>query len=110
MSSREDLAARQAELLRALLAGGPPPAGFDSGRVAAEVLALRAKRRNIVADLRPDLFRTLGDRFRPLFDAYAEATPRTDGTGYRQDAANFAAWLADRGELPRRRWWSRFTR
>ncbi|MEV5302896.1 hypothetical protein [Amycolatopsis methanolica] len=110
MTSRKELAARQAELLRALLAGGPPPAGFDADRVAAEVLALRAKRRSIVADLSPDLVRTLGDRFRPLFDAYAEATPRTDGAGYRQDAANFATWLADRGELPRRRWWSRYTR
>ncbi|OXM67104.1 MULTISPECIES: hypothetical protein [Amycolatopsis] len=101
--SREELAARQAELLRALLAGAEPPQGFDAGRVAAEVIALRAKRRSIVANLRPDLCHTLGDRFRPLFDAYAEATPRTDGTGYRQDAANFAAWLTDRGALRRPR-------
>ncbi|NIH88216.1 hypothetical protein [Amycolatopsis granulosa] len=101
--SRAELAARQAALLRALLAGEQAPTGFDPGRVAAEIRALRAKRGSIVADLRPDLPQALGERFRPLFDAYAAATPRTDGIGYRQDAANFAAWLTERGELPRPR-------
>lgn len=108
--SREDLAARQAELLRALLAGGEPPAGFDVTRIHIEVRALRAKRRSIVADLRPDLPLSLGERFGALFDTYAAATPRPDGIGYRQDADNFATWLYDRGELPRPRRRFRFRR
>ncbi|UJW31356.1 hypothetical protein L3Q67_40250 [Saccharothrix sp. AJ9571] len=106
--SRKDLAARQAELMRALLAGGTPPAGFDPGRIGVEVRALRSKRRRVVAYLRPELPQELGDRFVPLFDEYAAGHPRAEGVRMRQDAEDFAAWLVARGELkrPRRRWWS----
>lgn len=110
MSGREELARKQADLLRALLAGGAPPAGFDAGRVEVEVNALRAKRRRIIAYLRPDLQAELGARFRPLFDTYAVAHPKQASTRARQDAAEFADWLADRGELtppPKPRWWQR---
>ncbi|GGP73250.1 hypothetical protein [Saccharothrix coeruleofusca] len=107
---RDRLAAAQAELLRALLAGGEPPAGFDRDRLRIEARALLNKRRGIVAALRPDLVEALGERFRPLFDDYARAHPRREGTRMRQDAAAFAEWAAARGELepPRkRRWWQR---
>ena len=102
MSPRERLAAAQAELLRALLAGADPPAGFDPERLAVEADALRAKRRRIVAHLRPDVPAALGDRFGSLFDAYAAANPRTDGTRARSDADEFTKWLAAQGELKRR--------
>ncbi|MGC7098863.1 hypothetical protein ACPZ19_29680 [Amycolatopsis lurida] len=105
--SRERLAAQQAELLRALLAGGAAPAGFDPGRVEVEVRALRAKRRRIVAYLRPEVPQELGDRFVPLFTEYASAHPREEGVRMRQDAENFANWLTARGELKRPRWWQR---
>ncbi|GAA3848500.1 hypothetical protein GCM10022243_13200 [Saccharothrix violaceirubra] len=107
---RAELARRQAELLRALLADGDVPAGFDPDRVAVEARALLSKRRGIVAMLRPDLVDSLGERFRPLFDTYGRGRPRTDGSRMREDAAAFAEWLADRGELPtrtKRRWWQR---
>jgi hypothetical protein len=101
---RERLAARQAELLRALLAGGQPPPGFDPQRLRVEADALLAKRKRVVAALRPDVADALGARFGPLFTAYARARPRRDGIRGRADAAAFAAWLTERGELkPARR-------
>ncbi|GAB3478750.1 hypothetical protein GCM10027521_13040 [Amycolatopsis cihanbeyliensis] len=107
MTARDHLARQQAELLRALLAGERPPAGFPPDRVRAEAAALLGQRRRITEALRPDLAERLGDRYRPLFDAYAAAHPRAQGTGARQDADNFAAWLAARGEPRRPRWWRR---
>ncbi|GDY32952.1 hypothetical protein [Gandjariella thermophila] len=107
-----DLAARQQALLTALLAGGPVPAGFDPARLRAQADALRAKRRRVVAALRPDLPHLLGEEFPARFDEYARANPRRTGTGAADDAAAFAAWLAARGLLAarharRRRWWRR---
>ncbi|MFD2418966.1 hypothetical protein [Amycolatopsis pigmentata] len=95
---RERLAARQAELLRALLAGGPPPPGFDSARLAVESTVLRAKRRGIVARLRPDVPAALGESFGPLFDEYAAENPRAEGVRARQDADMFADWLVAHGK------------
>nr|WP_175482724.1 hypothetical protein [Actinokineospora iranica] len=104
---RARLAARQADLLRALLADGPPPAGFDPAAVAVEAAALLAKRRRVVAHLAPDVAGDLGERFAPLFDEYARANPRRTGSRAREDAAAFERWLTDRGNLaePRRPWW-----
>jgi hypothetical protein len=101
-ASRERLAARQAELLRALLTGAPPPTGFDADRVAVEARALLAKRRGVVAALRPEVADALGDRFPALFDEYARTHPRTTGTRATQDAAAFAVWVT---RHRRRRWW-----
>lgn len=112
---RERLGAAQAELLRALLADGAVPEGFDAERVRVERRALLNKRRGIVAMLRPDVAAELGDRFRALFDAYATGHPREDGTRFREDAARFAEWAVARGELspptrPKKsRWWRRAT-
>lgn len=109
---RDRLAAAQAELLRALLADGAVPAGFDEDRVRVEKRALLNKRRGIVAMLRPDVAAELDERFRPLFDAYAKSHPKEVGTRFREDAARFAEWAVARGELapPRKkRWWRRAT-
>ncbi|GAA1313314.1 hypothetical protein [Saccharothrix xinjiangensis] len=105
---RERLAAAQAELLQALLAGGPAPEGFAADRVDVERRALLNKRRGIVASLRPEVAAELGERFRPLFDDYARQHPRRVGTRFREDAAAFAEWAVARGELPppkKKRWW-----
>jgi hypothetical protein len=105
--ARERLAEAQSELLAALLAGGPSPAGFDERLLRVETKSLLAKRRGIVAMLNPEVVDELGDRFRPLFDEYAIANPRTSGSRAREDAAGFAAWAQERGGLPkpRKRWW-----
>ena len=101
--ARERLAARQAELLNALLANGPAPAGFDEQRLGVERRALLSKRRGIVRMLGPAVADELGDRFRPLFDAYAVEHPRRAGSRAREDAAAFAEWCRSRGELPEKR-------
>ncbi|RJQ85232.1 hypothetical protein [Amycolatopsis panacis] len=107
--SREELAARQAELLEALLSDGAAPSGFDAERLRVEAGALRDKRRRLVAYLRPDLPESLAERFGPLFDVYATDHPKTTEIRARDYADAFAAWLVSRGELPkpRRRWFRR---
>lgn len=104
MTERDKLASEQAQLLRTLLAGEPVPPGFDAQQVAVEVRALRNKRRQVTAYLRPDLRTALGaERFAELFTEYAIAFPRRESVRARQDASYFANWLIARGDLPRPR-------
>jgi hypothetical protein len=108
MNSRERLAGQQADLLKALLAGGEIPPGFDEDRVRAERIVLRSKRRWVIGFIRPDLRRELGPRYGGLFDAYAVTHPRAEGVRAHQDADAFGEWLLEQGELraPKRPWWS----
>jgi hypothetical protein len=80
------LAARQAELVAALVAGGPVPAGFDRHRVAATHRALVDKRRAAVARAWPALADTPG--FADRFAAFAADRPPA---GSRADGIAFAA-------------------
>lgn len=107
MTARDDLAARQLALVRALLAAGPVPPGFDARRVGAEAAALLAKRRAVAARLRADLADHLGDGFRPLFDTWAAGHPKPAGLSFSADLDRFESWLRVEGHLPRRRrrWW-----
>jgi hypothetical protein len=108
VTPRAELAARQRELVRALLAGGPVPDGFDAHRLDVEARSLRSTRRSVAARLRPDLVDALGDRFRPLFDAWAVDHPKPSGSSFRTDLGRFEAWLYAGGHLEppraRRRW------
>ncbi|GAA2967333.1 hypothetical protein [Actinokineospora diospyrosa] len=109
--SREDLAAAQGELLRALLAGGSAPSGFDPDALRVEATSLLAKRRRIVSQLDPDTAENLGERFTELFAEYAIVNPRQAGSRFRDDAAAFAEWAVEHGHMtpprPERRWWRR---
>jgi len=67
-------AARQAQLLDALLRGGDPPPGFAVAQAAASGRSLRSKRGRAVAHAWPALALQLGDGFRARFDAYARET------------------------------------
>ena len=93
--AREALAAAQAELVAALVAGGPEPSGFDAERLRIQAQSLIAKRRGGVARalavFAPELLPELG----PHFTAYAEGRPKPSG-GSRADAQAFAAWLTQR--------------
>lgn len=89
-AARARLAARQTELLTALVAGGPVPPGFDPAQVRAQATGLAAKRRDTAAKVAPDLPRLLGAQYGPLFLAYARSRPQTGG--YRADARAFAEW------------------
>lgn len=111
MTERDDLAARQLALVRALLAAGPVPAGFDAHRIGVEAVALRSKRRTVAAQLRPDLADQLGQRFGSLFDEWAIGHPKRVDTSFRADLDGFESWLHAEGHLRRRapsrrrRWW-----
>ncbi|MFE0026233.1 hypothetical protein [Amycolatopsis sp. NPDC059021] len=98
---RERLAARQAELLRALLAGGDAPEGFDPKRLRVESDVLLRKRSRLIAFLRPDLAEALGSRFFGLFLAYSTENPKSADTRTRAYADQFGEWLIARGELPK---------
>jgi hypothetical protein len=87
--ARRRLADAQTRLLAALLGGAPPPAGFDPARLRVQADALLAKRRDLVARLRPDLAEMLAAGFNDRFEAYARANPRP-AAGASADAAAFA--------------------
>ncbi|WP_189235550.1 hypothetical protein [Planomonospora parontospora] len=96
---REELARAQAGLLAALVAGAQAPPGFDGERLRIQAASLVAKRRSVVARLRPDLVQALGGDFRAEFAAYASGRPKPPG-GSRADAADFAGHLARTGRIP----------
>jgi hypothetical protein len=102
--SRDDLARRQAALLAALVAAGPPPAGIDPARLALEADALRAKRRRVLTRLLPpEVHDRLGAELGPRLDAWITAHPRHVGTSMRADADAFLAVLRADGVLTRAR-------
>ncbi|WP_181449145.1 hypothetical protein [Nonomuraea aridisoli] len=109
--ARRRLAEAQGRVVAALVAGGELPEGFDPERMRAQSASLLAKRRDIVARIRPDAAAAAGAGLAGEFAAYARARA-TPPPGYRADADDFAAWLRARGrmpdeEQPRRRWWPR---
>ncbi|MFF0392750.1 hypothetical protein ACFYS8_29205 [Kitasatospora sp. NPDC004615] len=91
--ARNQLAARQEQLLAALVAGGPAPAGFDPAQLRTQAEGLIAKRQETVGHLMPELPELLGADFAPLFRRYAADHPLTGG--YRADARTFAGWALD---------------
>ena len=97
---RARMARRQAELLHALLANGPTPAGFDPVRLKAQSRMLTAKRRAVIRRNSPDLADQLGDRFAALCEQYCGECPLISGEEPSSDVAQFRHWLAVRGEIP----------
>lgn len=110
-AARERLARAQAGLLAALVAGAPPPEGFDRERLAVQSRALVAKRASVVAKVAPQLPEIMGESaFRAAFASYARTRPLTGG--HRRDALDFAAHVLDEGLAGDRRtrrrlrtWW-----
>ena len=97
--SRRRLADQQAELVRALVAKGPIPAGFDAKRIQACARSLVNKRRQALARAWPKLVKLLGERYVAHFTAYAGAHP-LPGTGSPlADGRAFLDWLDQQGEL-----------
>ncbi|MBA3744999.1 hypothetical protein [Sporichthya sp.] len=104
MTARQDLAAAQEELVRALLAGGAAPPGFDAGRIQDQAHALLLKRRRGIERAAPEVPAALGEAFPTTFAEWASAHPPRTNSCSRTDAAAFAAWA-----LPvrtSRRWWT----
>lgn len=92
-----DLAARQAALIAALVAGGEVPAGFDNARVSAARRALLVKRAGEVAVVWPLLAASFGAGWPDRFATWAAARPPL---GPLRDGLNLARALADAAELP----------
>jgi hypothetical protein len=89
-----DLAARQAALVAALVAGGELPAGFDLTLVAAARRALLVKRAGEVAKAWPLLAASLGADWPECFIEWAESRPPR---GPRRDGRDFAReWHSER--------------
>lgn len=98
--ARSRLAAEQAALVGALVAGEEPPAAFDAARVRAAAASLADKRARSLAQAWPELHSALANRFAARFAEFAllHELPR-DG-GPLADGRCFARWLAAQGELP----------
>ena len=100
MSGAPDrLAAEQAALVRALVAGGPMPEGFDQDRVRATAAALARKRAREVARAWPALAAGQGDAFTDRFVAFAAGRPPPATGGALADGLAFARHLAGHGHL-----------
>ncbi|MEO3888060.1 hypothetical protein [Nonomuraea sp. B5E05] len=108
--ARRRLAQAQGRVVAALVTGAEPPEGFDPERMRVQAASLLAKRRGIVARLRPDAAAAAGPDLATEYAAYARSRS-TPPPGYRADADDFAAWLRARGRMPtppgKVRWWSR---
>ncbi|MCU1630451.1 MAG: hypothetical protein JWP64_5400 [Pseudonocardia sp.] len=92
-----DLAARQAALVEALVAGGPDPAGFDVARLASTRTALLRKRAGETAKLWPLLAASHGNRWQATFAAHAAGR---EGVGALRDGWDLARALRTAGALP----------
>ncbi|MDG4796733.1 hypothetical protein [Micromonospora sp. WMMD1082] len=91
------LASRQAELVVALVAGGPPPPGFAPEPLAAARAALLRKRAGEVARHWPLLAAGLGTGWPAVFFEWAARRPTGGGL---RDGWDLARALRDRAELP----------
>jgi hypothetical protein len=94
---RARLAAREAELVRALH-GGPVPAGLDEKMIGLTRDALARKRARQVARAFPALARDLGSEYQAQFVAFAETNPPQNEGGL-ADGLAFGAYAARRWRL-----------
>lgn len=95
---REAYAARQAQLLDALLRGDEPPEGFDTAQAGAAGSSLRRKRGRAVALAWPALALALGDGYGARFDAFARSVDAPPSGDPLADGLAFALRLQP-GEL-----------
>ncbi|MEV0811088.1 hypothetical protein, partial [Micromonospora sp. NPDC050200] len=91
------MAARQAELVAALVAGAPTPAGFAPAPVQAARVALLGKRSGEVARHWPLLAAALGGTWWDTFREWAADRPTN---GSLRDGWDLARALRERGTLP----------
>jgi hypothetical protein len=98
-AARERLAAVQAVLMRALVAQGPIPEGFDATRLRMAARSLVNKRRQALAQAWPTLVRGVGDAFVERFTAFAVAHPLPACANAFADGRGFLTWLEQQGPL-----------
>jgi hypothetical protein len=100
ISTDSQLAEQQAALVRALTGQGPPPVGFDAGRVGVVARSLVMKRLRSVRRVWPGLARALGDDFDRLFVNYATGRPIPRRGGALADGDAFVAHLVATENCP----------
>lgn len=96
---RERLAAAQAGLVRALVGGAPPPAGFDAHRIEVAAAALMRKRARQVRRAWPALAASLAPTFDDRFATFAADHPPPLTGGGVADGLALAGVLAAEGAL-----------
>ena len=94
--SHEELASRQAALVASLVAGAPPPPGFDARLLEATRVALLRKRSGEAAAAWPVLAAALSPQWTATFAAFAAGRPPV---GALRDGWDLARSLAARGDL-----------
>ncbi len=92
-TARQRLGQAQAGLVRALVAQGPIPAGFDEDRLRAAARSLVNKRRQCVARAWPKLVEILGSAYNESFTRYAAAQPLPECAPRLPTGGHFCAWL-----------------
>lgn len=98
-ADRRAYAERQAQLLRALVAGEGFPEGFAADKAAEASRSLRRKRGRIVAKAWPALVLELGERFDARFDAFARVAAAPASGGGVADGLAFVRTLEGTGRL-----------
>jgi hypothetical protein len=94
--ARARLAAAQQRLVASLVAGAPPPPGFDPERLAAVAAALLRKRAGVVAGVWPRLAAAFGAEWTTVFAGWAAGRPPR---GALRDGFDFARVPARRHAL-----------
>ena len=97
---RAAYAARQAQLLDALLRGDDYPEGFAAAQADAAGQALRRKRGRAVKHAWPALAVALGGQFDERFDPFARAVDAPPSGDALADGLAFARWLRRRPDAP----------
>ncbi|MBI1831525.1 MAG: hypothetical protein HYR84_08760 [Planctomycetes bacterium] len=98
-NQRERAAQAQADLIRALVAGGPIPAGFDETRVRTAARSLVNKRRHALTRIWPRLAAIVGESYVDSFTIYATSNPLPDCANTGADGREFLRWLESRQAL-----------
>ncbi len=89
----------QGALLRALVADGPVPHGFDADDVETLAHALSHKRSRVAATAWPRLAACLGVRFERMFIEYVAPTPQRPTHAGLVDGLTLAQWAEAQGVL-----------
>jgi hypothetical protein len=94
--SRATLRLAQRDIVRALVAGGDVPAGWDASRVEAAAHALAHKRARAAAGVWPGVHEAMGEDYFPQFIRYARANPLPP-SGALADGRRFVRWGQQHG-------------
>lgn len=97
---RDELARQQAELVAALVDGGPPPPGVDGDRLRVAAAALLEKRGRAIERTWPRLAMALATAWPEELGRHLHERPGPPPSGALGDGRSLARVLAREGRLP----------